>query len=78
MRLRDKIEFRGRAPAANFHVVFGGASDWNAFMRQIGDADEHLAKSRVIFLGGLLQLLNLLPKSLGLRYQLTGVLSVFL
>src|SRR5947207_15687392 len=75
MRLWSEVKFRRRSPAPDLHIVFRTFANWYRFVRGVGNIYQHLAPSCVIFLGGLLEFLDLEAHVLGLVDDLAGILS---
>ena len=47
MRLGSEIELRRRAPAPHFDILLGAVPNRHARMRQVGNARENIAQSRI-------------------------------
>ncbi len=65
VRLGREIEFRWRAPAPDFDIVFRGLADRHAFVGQVGNAGQDVLQTGFEICGGFLQLLDLLAQFLG-------------
>ena len=78
MRLGSEIKLGRRAPAAHFDILLGAVADRHTRVRQIRNACEDIAQSRVKIRRRFLQRLNLLSQILGLRHSRTGVLPALL